>query len=82
MSDEKVKIIGQTFGGETSQVFLLITTDIAILNISGGGVLSIEKNSHYYDIDDGTTPDFIVADKEKFLTVNIPPKSSILSFYR
>lgn len=64
MFDEKVKIIGQTSGGETSLVFLLITTDIAILNISSGGVLSIEKNSHYYDIDDGTTPDFVINEKE------------------
>ena len=64
MFDEKVKIIGQTSGGGTSQVFPLITTDDAVLNISGGGVLSIEKNSHYYDIDDGTTPDFVINEKE------------------
>lgn len=82
MSDEKGKLLGKILVEGHLKFFPLITTDDAILNISGGGVLSIEKNSHYYDIDDGTTPDFIVADKEEFLTVNIPPKSSILSFYR
>ena len=82
MSDEKVKIIGQTFGGETSQVFLLITTDIAILNISGGGVLSIEKNSHYYDIDDGATPDFVIVDKEDIFDREYTTKVVHSLFYR
>ena len=62
---EKVKIIGETSGGGSCQVFPIITTDGTILNISGGGVLSYEKNSHYTDIDDGATPDFTITDKAK-----------------
>lgn len=61
----KVKIIGQTSGGGTCQVFPLITTDGTVINISGGAVLSYEKNSHYSDIDDGATPDYVVADTAK-----------------
>lgn len=60
---EKVKIIGETSGGGCCQVFPLITTDGTVLGISGGCVLSHEKNSHYYDIDDGASPDFTITNK-------------------
>ena len=61
----KVKIIGQTSGGGTCQVFPLITTDGTVLNISGNAVLSTENNSHYQDIDAGATPDYAIDDVNK-----------------
>lgn len=61
-ASEKVKIIGQTSAGGACQVFPLITTDGTVFNISGGGVLCTEKNSHYKDIDDGATPDFTITE--------------------
>ena len=64
-NSNKVKIIGQTSGGGTCQVFPLVTTDGTIFNVSGGAVLCTESNSHYEDIDAGATPDFAIADLNK-----------------
>ncbi len=64
-ASEKVKIIGQTSGGGTCQVFPLITTDGTVLNISGNSVLSTESNSHYQNIDNGATPDFTIDEASK-----------------
>ena len=64
-NSNKVKVIGQTSGGGTCQVFPLTTTDGTIFNISGGAVLCTETNSHYEDIDAGATPDYAIADLSK-----------------
>lgn len=64
---QKVKIIGQTSGGGTCQVFPIITTDGTIINISGGARLSNETNSHYSDIDGGATPDYVITSLENIV---------------
>ena len=64
-ASNKVKIIGQTSGGGTCQVFPLVTTDGTVLNISGNVVLSTENNSHYQDIDGGASLDYMITDADR-----------------
>lgn len=62
----KVTIIGQTSGGGACSVIPLALADGTFYQISGYRKLCTEKNGVYYDIDQGATPDYRIANFSDF----------------